>query len=208
MSGPEPNGLMPEMNQFDEMTRAYRNAMPKEVASAMNLMAHPMAGFAAAGAIGLGMAGHAMGVWMGAVAGMAEASQRMLADVAEAPARRPAAKPALLKLVASTPAPETGAAEARRTTRSRPQPAAAKASAEKAAPALKAKSLRVDDLKAISGIGPKLEKVLNGLGIVSYEQVAKLTKAEIVKLDDQLGFAGRIERDDWRGQARSLMAGA
>ncbi len=29
-----------------------------------------------------------------------------------------------------------------------------------------------DDLKAISGIGPKLETVLNGLGIWTYEQIA------------------------------------
>ena len=40
-------------------------------------MVHPMAGAAAVSALGLGVASHAFGVWMGAVAGAAEVSQRM-----------------------------------------------------------------------------------------------------------------------------------
>lgn len=220
MSRPfEPNGTMPEMTQFEQMTKAYRDAMPREFASAVNLMAHPVAGFAAAGALGLGMASHAMGLWMGAVAGMAEASHKMLADVADAPPA-PARRPARLKLVSSTPAPQavvavphTVVAEADRVARKTvaatnkvvETPVAAQQTAK---PATAANAKAADDLKSISGIGPKLEKVLNGLGISTYEQVAKLTKAEIAKLDDQLGFAGRIERDDWLGQARRLMTGA
>jgi NADH-quinone oxidoreductase subunit E len=61
-----------------------------------------------------------------------------------------------------------------------------------------------DDLKAISGIGPKLEKVLNDLGVWTYAQVAAWGKPEIAWIDDYLAFRGRIERDGWIEQARAL----
>jgi NADH-quinone oxidoreductase subunit E len=64
-----------------------------------------------------------------------------------------------------------------------------------------------DDLKAISGIGPKLEHVLNGFGIWTYAQIAGLDGAETAWLDDALGFRGRIGRDDWIGQAAKLSRG-
>lgn len=62
----------------------------------------------------------------------------------------------------------------------------------------------VDDLKAISGVGPKLEQVLNGLGIWTYGQIASFGDGEVAWLDEHLGFRGRIGRDDWIGQARAL----
>jgi len=63
-----------------------------------------------------------------------------------------------------------------------------------------------DDLKLISGVGPKLEEVLNGIGIFTFAQVSKMTKAEY----DLMGsitksFPGRAERDDWAAQAKELM---
>ncbi|WP_415718110.1 polyhydroxyalkanoate depolymerase [Roseibium sp.] len=61
-----------------------------------------------------------------------------------------------------------------------------------------------DDLKAISGVGPKLEKVLNEAGIFHYWQIASLKKAQIDALDSKLEFRGRIERDNWIEQARDL----
>ncbi|WP_442583270.1 hypothetical protein ACSBOB_15470 [Mesorhizobium sp. ASY16-5R] len=64
-----------------------------------------------------------------------------------------------------------------------------------------------DDLKAISGIGPKLEQVLNGFGVWTYAQVAGWDRQEIAWVDDTLGFKGRIDRDGWIGQAAAL-AGA
>jgi len=64
-----------------------------------------------------------------------------------------------------------------------------------------------DDLKKISGVGPKLEQTLNELGIYHYAQVAKLTKADIAWVDERLRFKGRIERDDWIGQAKALAEG-
>ena len=63
-----------------------------------------------------------------------------------------------------------------------------------------------DDLKLISGVGPKLEATLNEIGIFSFEQVSKMTKAEYDLLDSITGsFPGRAERDDWAAQAKELM---
>lgn len=64
-----------------------------------------------------------------------------------------------------------------------------------------------DDLKLISGVGPKLEGVLHQAGITRFDQIANLTAAQITDLNDVLNFKGRIERDDWVGQATRLAAG-
>jgi predicted flap endonuclease-1-like 5' DNA nuclease len=53
-----------------------------------------------------------------------------------------------------------------------------------------------DDLCVVKGIGPKLADALPALGFYRFEQLAKLTPAEIERLDTQLGaFGGRITRD-------------
>ena len=179
------------MQTIDEFTKACQNAMPQELASAVNLMAHPFAGMAAAGAIGMGLAGHAFGMWMGAVAGAAEASQKLFDGLAETDKTQAQPK-TKLRLVASQPAPDRA-------------PVTRKTAMAK--PAMNERSPSRDDLKAISGIGPKLEKVLNDLGIWTYAQIAALDKAQIERLDGQLGFSGRIGRDDWIGQAAALAAG-
>ena len=68
--------------------------------------------------------------------------------------------------------------------------------------------LHGDDLKRIKGVGPKLEKLLNTLGVTSFSQIAAWDDNEIERIDAQLGtFAGRIRRDDWPTQARYLAAG-
>jgi N utilization substance protein A len=67
---------------------------------------------------------------------------------------------------------------------------------------------RADDLKKISGVGPKLEEKLNGLGIYHYSQIAAFTPENIAWIDGYLSFKGRIERDDWVSQAGMLMSGS
>jgi len=63
-----------------------------------------------------------------------------------------------------------------------------------------------DDLKRISGIGEVMEKLLNELGVVSFAQLAAFDQADIDKVDTALEeFPGRVERDDWVGQARQLV---
>ncbi len=64
-----------------------------------------------------------------------------------------------------------------------------------------------DDLKRIRGIGVLIEKKLNSLGVVSYEQVANWTGADIDRISQILDFKGRIERENWVEQARILASG-
>jgi len=65
-----------------------------------------------------------------------------------------------------------------------------------------------DDLRKIKGVGPKIEVLLNSLGIYHFDQVASWTEAELAWIDDNLeGFKGRASRDDWIAQARLLAAG-
>jgi predicted flap endonuclease-1-like 5' DNA nuclease len=64
-----------------------------------------------------------------------------------------------------------------------------------------------DDLKRIRGIGVLIEKRLNSLGIVHYEQVANWTGADIERISNILEFKGRIERENWIEQARILATG-
>ncbi len=45
------------------------------------------------------------------------------------------------------------------------------------------------------------------MGITSLKQIAEWTADDIVKVDEELSFKGRIERDDWIGQAKDLLAG-
>ena len=65
----------------------------------------------------------------------------------------------------------------------------------------------VDDLKLISGVGPKIEGILHSLGIFTFAQVASWKKAEREWVDGYLSFHGRIDRDDWVKQAKALAKG-
>lgn len=73
-------------------------------------------------------------------------------------------------------------------------------------PAL-AKPVSPDDLKLISGVGPKLEKVLNSLGIWTFAQVESWSINEVAWVDDYLQFKGRIDRDGWLAQSAKLASG-
>ena len=102
-------------------------------------------------------------------------------------------------------------------------PAKKKVVAKKAAPkkkavakkAVKTKVLydaptegKPDDLKLISGVGPKLEKMLNKTGVYYFPQIANWKKADVQMVNDKLGaFPGRIERDEWVRQAKGLAKG-
>lgn len=64
-----------------------------------------------------------------------------------------------------------------------------------------------DNLKLISGVGPKLEQTLNELGFYHFDQIAKWGPQEIAWVDARLRFKGRIARDDWMAQAKTLAEG-
>lgn len=96
--------------------------------------------------------------------------------------------------------------------------ASAKPKAEKKpAPATKGEELPVlflsapegeaDDLKKIGGVGPVIEKKLNALGVYHYSQISAFTPEDIAKVDELLNFKGRIDREDWIGQAKTLAEG-
>ena len=63
-----------------------------------------------------------------------------------------------------------------------------------------------DDLKLIAGLTPELEKKLNKIGLIKFEQIANLSDDEIAKLDEELKLGGAVERDDWTAKAVALMA--
>jgi len=63
-----------------------------------------------------------------------------------------------------------------------------------------------DDLKLLKGIGPQNEQRLNALGIFHFRQIAAWTPQEAAWVGSSLAFPGRIEREDWIGQARALAA--
>ena len=65
-----------------------------------------------------------------------------------------------------------------------------------------------DDLTAIEGIGPRIQDVLNGIGVYHLDQIAEWTPENAAWIDDYLSFSGRVEREDWVGQATTRLAGA
>jgi small subunit ribosomal protein S2 len=65
-----------------------------------------------------------------------------------------------------------------------------------------------DDLAKLTGVGPQIVKKLNEHGVFHYWQVAAMTAEEAEKLDADLRFNGRISRDNWVDQARTLLAAA
>ncbi|MEP6786087.1 MAG: hypothetical protein ABI898_10150 [Sphingomonadales bacterium] len=65
-----------------------------------------------------------------------------------------------------------------------------------------------DNLMELKGVGPRLAKTLYDMGIGHFSTIAAWTPEDIRRIDSVLGpFAGRIERDDWVGQAKLLAEG-
>ncbi|MFD0917688.1 dipeptide ABC transporter ATP-binding protein [Pseudahrensia aquimaris] len=124
-----------------------------------------------------------------------------------APRRRPAAKSATKAKIKSGDVPLSDA-RARAEAKAKAKPSAAKTrTATKAkdnSPARIRKPAKPDDLKLISGVGPKIEGILNSLGVYTFAQIGAWKKAEREWVDDYLSFKGRIDRDNWVGQAKKL----
>ncbi|MGI3184283.1 NADH-quinone oxidoreductase subunit NuoE [Nioella aestuarii] len=111
---------------------------------------------------------------------------------APAEAAAPAAKPKPApKPKAEAPAPA-------------PAPAADVAEVEPELLSAPREGREADDLKKISGVGPKLEELLNSMGFWHFDQIAAWGPSEIAWVDARLKFKGRIERDNWVAQATEL----
>lgn len=62
-----------------------------------------------------------------------------------------------------------------------------------------------DDLKAIRGIGPKIESLLHDHGVTRFAEIAAWSDADVDRLAALIGPLGhRIRSEDWRGQAAAL----
>ncbi len=136
------------------------------------------------------------------LAGEAELSEKKGEWKYEAEDKPAAKKPAAKKAADKKPAAK--------------KPAAKSAVKAKAAPVAKdgqppllskARDGGADDLKQIKGVGPGLEKTLNELGFYHFDQIAGWRKKEIAWVDERLKFKGRIERDDWVKQCKTLAKG-
>ncbi|MFS8056001.1 MULTISPECIES: 5' DNA nuclease [Rhizobium] len=198
------------------------------------LMAHPAAAFAAATAIGFGFSSQMAGAFFGALQSAVEATNKFAGSLDEknnvAVEEKPAAKSEVAgeaTPVKASPAAKPVTVKPARVQKAEPKPVAVKVEPAKAptkapvkakvvavkpvaakpttAPARSSKvAVKTDDLKRISGIGPKLEQVLNGRGILRFADIAAWNEADVERIDAELGFDGRIRRDDWVGQAMAL----
>ncbi len=63
-------------------------------------------------------------------------------------------------------------------------------------------TIEPDDLKRIKGVAGVLEERLHDMGITTFKEITTWTDEDMDRIDDHLGFEGRIQRDDWQGQAR------
>ena len=61
-----------------------------------------------------------------------------------------------------------------------------------------------DDLAKLTGVGPQIVKKLNDAGVFHFWQLAARSEGDVAKLDSELKLSGRITRDGWVDQARSL----
>ncbi len=190
----------------EAMEMALKGDWAKEVETAAPplhpLMAHPTAMMAAATVVGMGVSSQLTGMWLGFMKGMAEgvekAEKELAADLPVEPVKKPkkekAAKPE-----------ETHSKDALRVVVDNGD------KAKRARPAARPKvesGAGVDDLKLISGIGPKLESILIARGYSTFAAIASMSAKAAADLDRELGLDGRIERDDWVGQAKALMGEA
>lgn len=136
--------------------------------------------------------------------------------VAERAAATPASnKPKRAEAPKQAPKPQKATAPKAAAKKAEPaaKPAAAAPAAEAAEGGVKPANLltearggKADDLKKISGVGPKLEGVLHENGVFHFDQIAAWGSDEIAYMDDRLSFKGRIERDGWIDQAKQFVA--
>ena len=96
--------------------------------------------------------------------------------------------------------------KATKTVKSTTKVAAKKVTAQAEKVAVKATEMVKDDLKLITGIGPKLEKIFNENGIETFVQLTKLSE---IKIKEILEKAGPIFKNanysDWKKQAEEFV---
>jgi NADH-quinone oxidoreductase subunit E len=138
------------------------------------------------------------------------AKEQAAKAAAAALAAKPASAPAAVMSAPVAAKPAKAKAPAAKVEAAKPAAKAApkKASVEQEPELLKAPRGAADDLELIWGVGPKLAKMLNDMGIWHFSQIAAWGKAELNWVDDRLaGFKGRASRDEWVKQSKKLAKG-
>jgi large subunit ribosomal protein L19 len=64
-----------------------------------------------------------------------------------------------------------------------------------------------EDVTAIAGIDAAMAERLAGEGVSGVSQIAGWNSDDVADYDAKLGLEGRIESEDWVGQAKDLLAG-
>lgn len=135
--------------------------------------------------------------------GVGSVSLAALAAMDLTPSNKPVKKQAAKK--ADAPKAEKPAAKK---AAAKEMPATVEVAGEKPANLLtEAREGGADDLKKISGVGPKLEGVLHSIGVFHFDQIAAWGPEEVAYMDDKLSFKGRIDRDEWIKQSQEFMKG-
>ena len=123
-----------------------------------------------------------------------------------APKKAAPKKAVAKKRVVKKAAPKKAAVKKRVVKKAAPKKAAVrkKVTKKKVAPR-KPRVVKKDDLKLISGVGPVIERRLNKIGITTFKQISKFTRADIKRVGESIEFfPDRISRDNWKAQASKL----
>jgi NADH-quinone oxidoreductase subunit E len=147
-----------------------------------------------------------------AIVDVATGASQLMADDAGAFVEELDAPEAPAEPAASAEAEPAASAEAEPAASAEAEPAASAEAEDAGVPPLTlfaAPPAQVDDLKQIKGVGPKLEKMLNELGIYRLDQIAAFSPENLIWVDANLTtFKGRPLRDDWVAQAKGLLSSA
>ena len=136
--------------------------------------------------------------------GVAEVSRpRPMSDQSVAAIQKPDAAPGFATATFAVPADQPVVPKAPMAGRVAPSAAGGRAGCRNSLP--RPQFGEPDDLKRIKGVGPKLERLLNGEGVYYFWQIAAWAREDVAHVDSRMiSFKGRIERDDWVGQASEL----
>jgi predicted flap endonuclease-1-like 5' DNA nuclease len=136
-----------------------------------------------------------------AVAAAAAAAARSSTQAEARAEAKPEPKPETP--AASAPAPSTGTQTYFGALAEKPSSAPKPADAPAAAPAAAG-----DDLTRIRAIDIEIQKRLRDIGVTTFAAIAKWSPADIARVSQTLGYAGRIEAENWIEQAQILAQGS
>lgn len=120
-------------------------------------------------------------------------NENLARRLGESEARSKDVTPEAEPVTAPTPATETA------------EESPAPSEPETAMPAAEPTGDSADDLTQIKGLGPKAAAALHDGGVTRFAQIAAWSDTDVEDWDARINGRGRIARDDWVGQARSLV---